>query len=280
MKIQSAGRLGNILFIWAYAFNLSKISNNGRIEIFADKYHSSIDESLLDTFLKLSSNEVRFVVDNKAGLILKIIDRISTSMPLATKALRDKLKVQNEHQDCLTNNAWIQRGYFQDSVYFRECKNEIQERLGKIISSSNQSSDLKRKFPFLASEYQAIHVRLSDFIDSETGVISLESQISCLGKERKTVICTDGSRDEILSRTTRQDFEIITPKESTAWETLAILSGAKLLVTSNSTLSWWSGFISAGNGNMVCIPKIWNKTSSTSMKLPFENISMYTPKFE
>ena len=140
MKIQSAGRLGNILFIWAYAFNLSKISNNDRIEIFADKYHSPIDESLMDTFLKLSSNEVRFVIDNKAGLILKIIDRIYTSMPIATKALRNKLKVQNEHQDCLTNNAWIQRGYFQDSVAHRPArlyrfdKNKYQHLIQKGFS--------------------------------------------------------------------------------------------------------------------------------------------------
>jgi hypothetical protein len=280
MKIQSAGRLGNILFIWAYAFNLSKISNNDRIEIFADKYHSPIDESLMDTFLKLSSNEVKFVIDNKAGLILKTLDKASASMPRATKAIRNWLKVQTEDQDCMTNKAWIQRGFFQDSFYFQTSMNEVQERLGKMISSLKQSSNFKNKFPYLTDEYQAIHVRLSDFIDSETGVISLESQISCLGKELKTVICTDGSRDDILSRTTRQDFEIITPKESTAWETLAILSGAKLLVTSNSTLSWWSGFISAGNGNMVCIPKIWNKTRSTSMQLPFENVSTYRPKFE
>ena len=158
--------------------------------------------------------------------------------------------------------------------------NEIQVRLGEIIDNIKHLSNFKNKFPYLTDEYQAIHVRLSDFIDSETGVISLESQISCLGKEHKTVICTDGSRDDILSRTTRKDFEIITPRESTAWETLAILSGAKVLVTSNSTLSWWSGFISAGNGNMVCIPKIWNKTHSTSMQLAFENVSTYIPKFE
>lgn len=280
MKIQSAGRLGNILFLWAYALNLSKISKNDQIEIFADKYHSSIDESLLDTFLKLSSNEVKLVIDNKAGLILKTLDRASASMPRAAQAIRNWLKVQTEHQDCMTNKAWIQRGYFQDSLYFQASMNEVQVRLGEIIGNIKHLSNFKNKFPYLTDEYQAIHVRLSDFIDSETGVISLESQISCLGKELKTVICTDGSREDILSRTARQDFEIITPKESTAWETLAILSGAKLLVTSNSTLSWWSGFISAGNGNMVCIPKIWNKTRSTTMQLPFENVSIYTPKFE
>lgn len=280
MKIQSAGRLGNTLFIWAYASNLAKISKVGRVEIFADKYHSSIDETLIDTFQKLSSNEVNFSIDNKAGLMLKIIDRMAVSTPRVTKVLRNKLRIQTEDQDVMTNEAWIQRGYFQDSVHFRAIKNEIQVRLRKVISNLKYASDLTSKFPFLQEEYQAIHVRLSDFIDSEMGVISLESQMNCLEKDLNTIICTDGSRDDILSRTTRQDFEIITPTESTAWETLLILSEAKLLVTSNSTLSWWSGFISAGNGNKVWIPKIWNKNRTTAMPLPFKNVSMYTPKFE
>jgi hypothetical protein len=280
MKIQSAGRLGNTLFIWAYASNLAKISKVDRVEIFADKYHSSIDETLIDTFQKLSSNEVNFSIDNKAGLILKIIDRIAVSTPRVTKVLRNKLRIQTEDQDVMTNEAWIQRGYFQDSVHFRAIENEIQVRLRKVISNLKYASDLTSKFPFLQKEYQAIHVRLSDFIDSEMGVISLESQMNCLEKDLNTIICTDGSRDDILSRTTRQDFEIITPTESTAWETLLILSEAKLLVTSNSTLSWWSGFISAGNGNKVWIPKIWNKNRSTAMQLPFKNVSTYTPKFE
>ena len=280
MKIQSAGRLGNILFIWAYALNQSKISKGARVEIFADKYHSPIDENLRVTFQTLSSDEVNFLIDNKIGLILKIIDRISPSMPRLSNVLRNKTKIQTEYRDVMTNDAWIQRGYFQDPVHFRGIQNEVHERLRRIISELKNTSNLTTKFPFLRNEYQALHVRLSDFIGSDAGVIDLESQINCLNKDLRTVICTDGSKAEILSRTTRQDYEIITPNESTAWETIAILSGAKVLVTSNSTLSWWSGFISAGNGNLVWIPKIWNNNRSTTMQLPFENVLTYMPKFE
>lgn len=280
MKIQSAGRLGNTLFIWAYALNLAHKISGGRVEIFADKYHSSIDESLKDAFQKLSSNEVKFLIDNKTGLILKILDRISLSMPRLTKVVRRNIRIQTEHRDILTNNAWIQRGYFQDPKHFEEIKDEVHRRLRHIISETKTTSHLTNKFPFLAHEYQALHVRLSDFMGSEAGVIDLESQINCLDKDLKTVICTDGTKAEILSRTAQQNFEIITPNESTAWETIAILSGAKVLVTSNSTLSWWSGFIAAGNGNLVWIPKIWNKKLSTTMQLPFKNVLTYIPKFE
>jgi hypothetical protein len=280
MKIQSAGRLGNILFIWAYALNTAKVSKRNRIEIFADKHHSLINEGLKDTFQKLSSSEVRFMIDNRAGLVLKILDWMSPSMPTLSRVLSRKMKIQTEHLDAMTNDAWIQRGYFQDAVHFRAIQNEIHERLTTIVSEQKTTSNLMTKFPFLANEYQALHVRLSDYIDSEAGVIDLDSQVSCLDKDLQTVICTDGSKAEILSRTTRQDFQIITPSESTAWETIAILSDAKVLVTSNSTLSWWSGFISAGNGNLVWIPKIWNNYHSTTMQLPFENVATYTPEFE
>lgn len=280
MKIQSAGRLGNILFIWAYALSLVHKSRNHKVEIFADKYHSPIDEDLKENFFKLSSEEVVFLIDNKSGLVLRILDRAALSIPKLSNALQRKIRIQTEFRDVLSQNAWIQRGYFQDPKYFENIKEEIHKRLKQIISDVGSSSQLKLKFPYLEGEYQAIHVRLSDFVGSAAGVIQLQSQLNCLDNSLKTIICTDGTREDVLSRTDRHDYEIITPFESTAWETLAILSGAKFLVTSNSTLSWWSGFIAAGNGKSVWIPKIWNKKMKTSIPLPFENVQTYLQEFE
>jgi len=39
MKVQLAGRLGNQLFIWAFALDLA-LSNNHKVDIFTDKYHN------------------------------------------------------------------------------------------------------------------------------------------------------------------------------------------------------------------------------------------------
>lgn len=280
MKIQSAGRLGNILFIWAYALNIALKDNRYQIEIFADKYHSPIDESLRDTFQKLSSNELKLKIDNNSGLILKALDKLSLFVPNQIRFIRRKLRIQTEHLDSMTYKAWIQRGYFQDAMHFKASQDEVHRRLVEVIRETKFKSQLINRFPFLADEYQAVHVRLSDFIGSEAGVINLESQIKCFDKDLKTVICTDGTRSQILSMNNQLDFNIITPDESTAWETVAILSGAKVLVTTNSTLSWWSGFVAAGDGNTVWIPKIWNKTELSTKPLPFENTLTYIPKFE
>lgn len=280
MKIQSAGRLGNILFIWAYALSLAHGSSKHKVQIFADKYHSPIDEDLNQNFSKLSSKEVEFLIDNASGLVLRILDRANLSMPKLCNTLQRKLRIQTEFRDVLSLNAWIQRGYFQDPKYFENIKEEIHVRLKQIISDIGSASQLKLKFPSLEEEYQAIHVRLSDFVGSATGVIQLQSQLNCLDNGLKIVICTDGTREDVLSRTDRHDYEIITPFESTAWETLAILSNAKVLVTSNSTLSWWAGFVAAGNGKSVWIPRIWSKEFKTSIPLPFENAQTYLQKFE
>ena len=50
MKIQSAGRLGNILFIWAFAVKIAESKKPKKVSILADKYHSKVDKDLLETF--------------------------------------------------------------------------------------------------------------------------------------------------------------------------------------------------------------------------------------
>ncbi len=279
MKIQSAGRLGNILFIWSYALNIALKGNHEQIEIFADKHHSIIDENLKDTFQKLSSNDLKLKIDNKAGLILKIIDKFARFMPNQIRFVQRKLRIQTEHLDIMTNKALIQRGYFQDSMYFEEIKIEVHRRLEEIIRERKFNFQLIERFPFLVEDYQAVHVRLSDFIGSEAGVINLESQIRFLETGTKTIICTDGTKAQVLSMTSRQDIEIVTSDETNAWETIAILSGAKILVTSNSTLSWWSGFVAAGNKKIVWAPKVWNKKLLNTKPIPFDNVQTYDPKF-
>jgi len=279
MKIQSAGRLGNILFIWSYALNIALKENCDHVEIFADRHHSIIDEDLTDTFRKLSSDELKLKVDNKSGLILKTLDKMAQFMPNQIRFAQRSLRIQTEHIDSMTDKARIQRGYFQDAMHFEEIKIEVHRRLVEIIRETKFKSQLKKRFPFLVNEYQAVHVRLSDFIGSEGGVINLESQIQCLDIGIKTIICTDGTTAEVLSMTSQQDIEIITSRETNAWETIAILSGAKVLVTSNSTLSWWSGFIAAGNKNIVWVPKVWNKKQLNSKPIPFDNVLTYDPKF-
>jgi hypothetical protein len=134
--------------------------------------------------------------------------------------------------------------------------------------------------PFLEKSYQAIHVRRTDFFLTEAGVIDPTSQLKCLQPDLKAIICTDATKKEIISKLNYENFEIITPNESSAWETLAILSHADNLVMTNSTLSFWAGFIASKEGKKVWAPKIWSKNNQQIRQLPYSCFNTYNPKFE
>ena len=53
------------------------------------------------------------------------------------------------------------------------------------------------------------------------------------------------------------EVKIIGPAELDEWGCLGLMSGAKAVITANSTLSWWGGFLSFKNGGIMVIPNPW-----------------------
>lgn len=280
MKIQSAGRLGNILFIWAFALKQREKLELDKVIIFADKFHTNINNDLLDTFSKLDDGSVKFTIDNRLGFLLKLLDKLAALGPRTSKFIQKGLRIQNEGERQLRSNPWIHRGYFQEPKFLSEIDEQIYDKLVKVLKLHESENKLKDKFPYLKNSYQAIHIRLTDYVGSEFGVVSPVSQIQCLDKNLKVVICTDGTLEEIASRIDISNIEVVTAKDSSAWETLAILSGAENLVTTNSTLSWWSGFLAINNGKKVWAPLYWNSNHSIQRNLPSGSENTYLPIFE
>lgn len=83
MRIQSAGRLGNILFIWAFAQHVAREEKLNKVTVFADKYHTSVNSELLDVFNLLETETVKFEIKNNLGLLLKAIDKLDSHHPSA-----------------------------------------------------------------------------------------------------------------------------------------------------------------------------------------------------
>jgi hypothetical protein len=280
MKIQSAGRLGNILFIWAHAVKVRNRKGEMGIVIFADKFHSRDIEEFKANVELLAVKGVEFRIDNKLGFLLRVVDKLAKHTPKISYFLRKLLRIQTEGIDLVTNQAWIQRGYFQEELIDFHSDVEIVQKLEQIVHRTIEDSHLVEKMPFLREEYQAIHVRLTDFIGSLSGVIDPNSQLSSLQDNLQVIICTDGSREDLSKRIDISNYKVITPSESTAWETIAILSGAKILVTTNSTLSWWSGFLASSRGKEVWTPTFWTKEKSRSKPITIDEQKTYDPVFE
>jgi len=280
MKIQSAGRLGNQLYIFCHALDLRVNSQVDSVSIFADRFHSKVNEELLDTFSLMSGNGVKLEVRNSLGLMLKLLDKLNVHSPQLSRFLRRILRIETEGMDKFTRNARIQRGFFQNDDYPENVMTRMNSILLEIIDNHISYSHLTRKLPFLESKYQAIHVRRTDFFSTEAGVIDPISQLAGLQDGLNVVICTDATREEILSLFEGENFEILTPKESTAWETLAILSRAENLVMTNSTLSFWAGLIASKAGKTVWAPNIWNRKGGELRKFPYSQYKTYSPRFE
>lgn len=280
MKIQSAGRLGNQLFIFGHALDIQINSKVRSVEIFADKFHSEINQELLDTFNLLSSYGVNLGVNNYYGFLLKAIDKLGRNSPRLSNLTRRTLRIETEGIETLSENAWIQRGFFQNDQIPQNVLIKMNEILREILENHICHRGFSLRMPFLDESYQAIHMRRTDFFSTEAGVIDPTSQLECLRPDLKAIICTDATRGEILTKLNDENFEIITPDESSAWETLAILSSADNLVMTNSTLSFWAGFIASKEGKTVWAPSIWNKKSQELRKLPFNFSNTYNPRFE
>ena len=280
MKIQSAGRLGNILFIWAYAKWIQETYKIRNVTIFADKYHTELNAELRETFRTLNDDKVHFEINNFWGFTLKVIDKLAIIHVGFSDKLQKILKIHSEGRDDLSKDSRILRGYFQKSPIFSETNHEVANTLNQLLKQKAQEVDLVNKFPFLNKPYQAMHIRLTDYKGSKFGVIDPNSQLSCLDKKLQIVVCTDGSHEDIAQRIDVRGIEVLTPKNTTAWETICILSGAENLVTTNSTLSWWSGFVAAANGKKVWIPEYWNPLHESITQFQSHNSATYTPVFE
>jgi hypothetical protein len=55
------------------------------------------------------------------------------------------------------------------------------------------------------------------------------------------------------------EFSIIGSDQMSAWQSLALMTKAKYLVTSNSTLSWWGGRLNAVAEKVIITPEPWFK---------------------
>jgi len=279
MKIQSAGRLGNILFIWSFAISMSR-TRKKEVEIFTDKYHSKIGpEHEINEHL-LNCPGVKFKVSNSTGLLLKIVDWTKSRSTPVHIFLCNFIGVAGEDESSF-KNAKILRGYFQTTEHILENIDFIESRLGNAIQEISRNSRVIQNLKNLYPKYQVLHIRLGDYLGSEFGVINPLSYSMLIAQNIPLVVCTDGTEQQVEEILNIKPDLILTPRETTAWETLSIIGSADKFIGVNSTLSWWGAFLVGQNKKEAYLPLSWHKSNSQkSINLDyFPGIKSYTNTF-
>lgn len=260
MKIQSAGRLGNILFIWSFAISISR-TRKQEVEIFTDKYNSKIGpEQEINEHL-LNCPGVKLKVSNSTGLLLKIVDWTKSRSTSVHIFLCDLFGIAGEEESSF-KNAKIVRGYFQTTEHILENIDFIESRLRSAIQEINCDSRVIQNLKNLYPKYQVLHIRLGDYLGSEFGIINPLSYSMLIAQNIPLVVCTDGTQQQVEEILKIKPDLILTPRETTAWETLSIIGSADKFIGVNSTLSWWGAFLVGQNKKEAYLPLSWHKSNS------------------
>ena len=267
MKIQLAGRLGNQLFIWAYALDYFARSGNP-VELFYDKFHNLNLDSVDIRDLVADNSGLKICEDNVSGWLLKLIDKFESISPRVRHILvGDRLvRTQNFHyaDSDLTDLApRIIRGYFQSPSYALRQIDIIRQIMNPVINRHFYQISKRVQDTAAPKEYQVIHVRRGDYSNApQYGELSMRFYLENVDSGYPLFICTDSSDVDQEIRNAFPEASILTPKNSSAWEALALMAKAKKLVIANSTLSWWGGLLASDAGGEVVIPKPWFKDVS------------------
>lgn len=278
MKVLQSGRLGNFLFQWAFANYLAK-ENHSKAEIIFDRFHSDVYQ-FHDLEKSFNSNAILLKRREIYGFGFKTIDYLSAHFPQKTASLRRILKIYTEGTDSELVDSRIYRGFFQNSEFALSLKTSEMNRLQQRIDSANIAFSTRNQQLQFNDTYQIIHLRLGDYKNSQFGVLKLEHMLKLTQPDLPILICTDGSKEEVVSRIGMNPYLVLTPSECDAWETLSLMARAKRVISSNSTLSWWGAFLAYKNGSEVFLPNKWKKVGDHSSKMLFEGVRTYDSSFE
>jgi hypothetical protein len=262
IRFHLAGRLGNQLFEWAFAHRALQ-HDASYIQFTIDRFHHP--RGLAEYELERLECEHLLApeVANRFGLILAVLDKLGEKARPLVQFLSPKLIREIDQQfssiEISEKTSYIS-GFYIEKEYVEDVKEvvttEICNTLSKIF--------LKRWSEELPKDYEVLHIRKGDFsLHKETyGILSDEHYCDIQKSDLPLIVITE------LAAESRELIDLLNPymvydsSNSSAWDALAIMSHAKILHLSNSTLSWWAGVAGKGFGNKVTIPTPFYKTLS------------------
>lgn len=265
MKILIKGGLGNQLFQFCYLHSLHKLFGTN-IGIIQDP-SSRVDRPfMLERILFFCTHFEEGVIQKP--FLVKVKNRVVKMMLIRGLAYRSQVSkfVNETHEydfsleipNIKSNSIFI--GYFQHWRYVDSCWEIVGP---EIFAALNQQVIRAHS----VNEYLVIHVRRGDFnlqneqlgrLKSQYYEDALQIALTALNLPRISIfVITDDPEEAKQIFSVKNELKIIGPAELDEWGCLSLMSGAKAVITANSTLSWWGGYLAYKNGGIMVIPKPW-----------------------
>ena len=267
IRILCHGGLGNQLFIWSMAHDLSKTFDERIRIIYVEdgpgKFTRPIEIRPLMNYcphnIEITKSRILGLVfrinDKLEGMILKKINPIPFLFGLVDfqDAWSSTLKTGKKPR--------LLRGFFHNMSLVDRTRKEVNLEIISYVKAVDNELKISNKFNLEKKAYETLHVRRGDYMFSAqtTGLISLSYYQKNMSGGVKSVIATDDHEYLQVLKNEFRNSLILDPNIFDAWETFTILSNSKKLVMANSTFSWWVGQIVIQNEGTVIAPEPWFK---------------------
>ena len=282
------GGLGNQMYQYALARNLSLLNNNAQIKLdisYFDNYYWPFELDKLNIKASIANKQDIFDFDNgslsrKAGHLIEKIPWIRVKdfirKPFSKVYTEPKVsfnsEVLNIRHDVYLKGYWSSYKYFDDirevlleDFSFKEEMNEENLRMCDLILSSESSVSL--------------HVRRGDYVSLPNAKKFFRSPYD------------DGFYDKAISeielRVNNPEFFLfsddpewvkdnikikhkctlvnINKKNNNYWD-MKLMSLCKHNIIANSSFSWWAAYLNRNKDKIVCAPKVWFNDSKYVME--------------
>lgn len=262
IRIQAAGGLGNQLFIWNLAHHLEdKFKCRIVIHFPSSKSDRKCEIQALRIFCE---HRIDVVESDTFNRFVSLVDRLRAINSVLAKIINSSLRIYQtklpaETFDLVGKKPRIVRGYFQSPDLVSKNIHLYFTELNNLTTHLREESPLNQK---ISNEASIFHIRRGDFLNNKekVGLLKYEYFKNQIRPDETTVIFTDESEGDSEISTYFEGVEIYGEEIADTWTSFAFMSFARKLVTSNSTFSWWAGFLAQARGGEVVAPSPWTKT--------------------
>lgn len=280
LKIRLKGRLGNQLFIYAFARGLSE-KYNMNVLIYDRKnekdktWHSHLDNYNLSHKIKFTSDKRKVMSMSLFSKFLFLYDRLKTKkMNPRQKNIfqKENLTFFEKHRLFLLNDGFVPLpsqiknntffdGYFQSPKYFSNIRKQIIKELTPVKAlNENENMFLNS---ILDSESVCVTIRLGDYLGNSTHQVCTKKFYEDAMRKMRELHpnCTFFIfSDEIEKAKKIFNFPFPVKYDSGKMEdfmSLYVMSKCKHFIISNSSFSWWAQYLSKNKDKTVIAPDRW-----------------------
>lgn len=225
-------------------------------------------------------DSLRFLVADS-----KLVKGFSSLLVWMTIGIRTKVVIENRK---LTHAPYVNSkypyfliGYFQSYEVSRQLENKLE-----LLNPLEFSENLISQAACLESEKAiGLHVRRGDYIGHPTfGLLSndyFKEILLTIGSIGRPIIVFSDSKvvaSDLLPENMLSMYQAC-PDKFSASEVLFLMSRCSDLILSNSSLSWWAGFVAQSRGSSVFSPHPWFKVEIQSANFHVPNWKLSKSKF-